>query len=75
MVSQVGPYEEIQKRLRKSKFVILTVPRNRRHNMSPKATLGSTNVCQEAKGRIKGRINALDLIGVSMEKAKKLRIG
>lgn len=50
MVGQIWPQEETQKGLRKTKFIINFVSRNRRHATPSRAMWESSRVGQEAEG-------------------------
>ena len=56
MAIQVWPQEETDRRLRKTKFIKLRGPRDRRHSMPHRATLERNQGGQKAEDNIEGKI-------------------
>lgn len=59
----MGPQEETEEKLRKTKFIMLTSPRNRRHGTPCRATWKNTRVVKRQKIGARERFRPQPLLG------------
>lgn len=68
MVSQAEPQEETEERLRKTEFVILTGPRDRRQSTPPSTIMEKLQSSQEAADKKWGALRPWPPLGFLQER-------